>query len=46
MDLGDNGYTKENYDKYCEWWGVYQLQTTSPAPAQEIFSDYKDRWSI
>lgn len=46
INLGDNGYTKENYDKLCEWWGVYQLQTTSTASAQEIFSDYKDRWSI
>lgn len=46
MDLGENGYKQENYDKYCEWWGVYVLQTTTDEPASEVFSDYKDRWGI
>lgn len=46
MGAGENGYTEENYAKYCDWWGVYFLQTTSTDPAPTIFSDYKDRWSI
>ena len=28
MDLGEEGYTQENYEKFCEWWGVYVLQDT------------------
>lgn len=46
MDAGENNYTQENYDRYCEWWGVYFLQTTAPDPASVIFSDYKGSWSI
>ena len=30
MDLGENKYTQEGYDKHCDWWGVYILQTTKP----------------
>jgi hypothetical protein len=46
MDMGENNYTQENYDKYCDWWGVYFLQTTSRDPASVVYSDYKGRWSI
>lgn len=46
MDAGENNYTQENYDKYCDWWGVYFLQTTAPDPAPVIYSDYKARWAI
>lgn len=46
MAMGEKGYTQENYDKYCEWWGVYFLQTTAKDSAPNIYSDYKDRWSI
>ena len=46
MDLGENNYTQENYEKYCDWWGVYFLQTTSSGSASEVYSDYKGRWSI
>ena len=46
MDMGENNYTQENYDKYCDWWGVYFLQTTSRDPAPVVYSDYKGRWSI
>ena len=46
MAMGENNYTQENYDKYCEWWGVYFLQTTVKDPASGVFSDYKGRWSI
>ena len=46
MDAGETNYTQENYDKYCDWWGVYFLQTTAPDPASAIFADYKGRWSI
>ena len=35
-----------SYDKYCDWWGVYFLQTTAPDPAPVIYSDYKGRWAI
>lgn len=46
MDAGENAYTQENYDKYCDWWGVYFLQTTTPDHASVVYSDYKGRWSI
>ena len=46
IDLGEDGYTKEKYDEYCEWWGVYVLQDTTGQPAPIVYSDYKDRWSI
>ena len=46
MDAGENNYTQENYDKYCDWWGVYFLQTTASDPAPVIYSDYKGRWAI
>jgi hypothetical protein len=46
MAFGENGYTQENYDKYCEWWGVYVLQDTTDQEASSVYSDYKSRWSI
>lgn len=46
MDAGENNYTQERYDKYCEWWGVYFLQTNTSESADAVYSDYKDRWSI
>jgi hypothetical protein len=46
MDLGENNYTQENYEKFRDWWGVYFLQTTSDEPASDVYSDYKGRWSI
>lgn len=44
--LGEEGYTEEKYNEYCEWWGVYFLQTNSPETPAEIYADYKNRWSI
>lgn len=46
MNLGENNYTQENYANYCEWWGVYFIQTNTKGPASEVYSDYKGRWSI
>ena len=46
IDLGENNYTQEKYEKYCNWWGVYFLQTTTDGTAAEVYSDYKARWSI
>jgi len=46
IDLEEEGYTQENYRKYCDWWGVYVLQDTTGQPAPQVYSDYKDRWSI
>ena len=46
IDLREEGYTKEKYDEYCEWWGVYVLQDTTKQPAPDVYADYKDRWSI
>ena len=46
MDLDEDGYTQENYEKYCDWWGVYVLQDTTGQPASTVYSDYKSRWSI
>lgn len=45
-DLGENNYTQEKYEKYCNWWDVYFLQTTTDGTAAEVYSDYKIRWSI
>ena len=46
MDAGENNYTQEKYDKFCEWWGVYFLMTNTDETAPAVYSDYKDRWSI
>lgn len=46
MDLNEKGYTKEGYDEYKDWWGVYFLETTTEDTAAEVFSGYKGRWSI
>lgn len=46
IDQGENNYTEEKYEKYCNWWGVYFLQTTADGTAADIYSDYKGRWSI
>ena len=46
IDLGENGYTQEQYDKFCDWWGVYVLQDTTGQKASDVYSDYKSRWSI
>lgn len=46
IDEGERGYTQENYDKFCEWWGVYFLQTSTEETAPEVYADYKSRWSI
>lgn len=46
MDLGERNYTQQSYDKYCEWWGVYVLQTTTDESAAEVYADYKSRWGI
>ena len=46
MDFGETGYTEEGYQQYCDWWGVYVLQTNDKEPASQVYADYKDRWSI
>ena len=46
MDAGESNYTQENYDRYCNWWGVYFLQTNTDEPADIVYADYKNRWSI
>lgn len=46
MEEGEKGYTDEGYKETCEWAGVYVLQTSTQEPANEVFRDYKDRWSI
>ena len=46
MDAGENNYTQEKYDKFCDWWGVYFLQTNTDESADNVYTDYKDRWSI
>ena len=43
---GDSNYTQERYEQYCDWWGVYVLQTTTDDPAYIVYEDYKGRWSI
>ena len=44
--LGDSGYTQEQYEEYCEWWGVYCLESVTGNSAEEDFNDYKSRWGI
>ena len=46
IDLGESGYTQEKYARFRDWWGVYFLQTTTTSSASEVYSDYKNRWSI
>lgn len=46
MAFGDEGYTQEKYESYCEWWGVLPVETTSDESAEEVYRDYKGRWSI
>lgn len=46
MDAGEKNYTQEKYEQFCEWWGVYFLQTNTDETAPAVYSDYKDRWSI
>jgi len=46
MELGESGYSQENYDEISDWWGVYFLQTNTKDPAYIVYSDYKLRWSI
>ena len=46
MDLGENNYTTEGYNKYCDWWGVYILQTNTDESAADVYADYKSRWGI
>ena len=46
MDFGETGYTEEGFQQYCDWWGVYVLQTNDEEPASQVYADYKDRWSI
>ena len=36
MEAGEKNYTQENYEKYCDWWGVFFLQPTSSDPAPVI----------
>ena len=46
MDAGESNYTQEKYDKFCDWWGVYFLQTNTDESADTVYADYKARWSI
>lgn len=46
MEAEESSYTQENYERYCEWWGVYFLQTTATDSAPTIYADYKGRWAI
>ena len=46
MDAGDKNYSQEKYDRFCDWWGVYFLQTNTDESADNVYADYKDRWSI
>ena len=46
MDTEGDKYNQKGYDTYCDWWGVYILQTNTDEPANEVYSDYKSRWGI
>ena len=36
MDMEEKNYTQESYDKYCDWWWGYFLQTTAKDSAPTI----------
>lgn len=41
------GFSREEYDMVKEFFGTIVLQTSQPnATAQEVYGDYKGRWSI
>ena len=41
------GFSREEYDRIKEFFGTIVLQTSQPnATAQEVYNDYKGRWSI
>ena len=46
IDLGKNGYSKEEFERNKEWFGVYVLQSNSGMSAEQVFSSYKRRWGI
>lgn len=47
LEQGKKGYTKESYEQYRKWFGVYVLQTNlNDRSPKEIFELYKKRWSI
>lgn len=46
MAQGEDGYTQERYNELCEWWGVLVIETNSKDSAQQIYEDYKGRWSV
>lgn len=46
IELGKNGYTKEELERQKENFGVYVLQSNSCMDAKEIFCTYKKRWGI
>jgi len=46
IDFGKNGYTKEGLAKQQENFGVYVLRSNAAMSAEEIFANYKKRWSI
>jgi len=46
IELGKDGYTKEELERQKENFGVYILQSNSVLDAKEIFCIYKKRWGI
>lgn len=46
MNLGFENYTLENFEKYKDQFGTLFLQTNYDVEPEEIFTLYKNRWSI
>mgnify|MGYP002624435089 CR=1 FL=1 len=46
IDMGRDGYTSEGLEKNKDFFGVMVLLSNSKQSPDEIFSNYKKRWSI
>lgn len=46
IDMGKEGYTSEGLEKNKDFFGVMVLLSNSKQSPDEIFSNYKKRWSI
>ena len=46
LEAGKKGFSKENFEKVKEYFGMIVLETNLSKSAEEIFNYYKKRWKI
>ena len=46
LEGGKKGFSKENFDKIKEYFGMIVLETNLKISAEEVYSYYKRRWKI